>query len=132
MRDHDDVPYIVIERSGSGMAPFVWGALMGAAAALLFAPKTGAETQRDLKERATKLRELAEEKVGELQDSFQDALDQGREQVGKKFETAKRSVEEGRSKAQQAIDAGKKAAKAARTEFEDRVGGDDGDESSAS
>ena len=58
MRDHDDVPYIVIERSGSGMAPFVWGALMGAAAALLFAPKSGAETQRDLKERATKLREL--------------------------------------------------------------------------
>ena len=39
MADYDDdgVPYVVIERSGSGLVPFVWGALLGAAAALLLA-----------------------------------------------------------------------------------------------
>ena len=135
MRDHDDdVPYIVIERSGSGLIPFVWGALMGAAAALLLAPKSGVETQRELKERAQRLRKRAEEKVGELQESLHDALDQGREQLGGKLKTAKRSVGEGRTKAQQAFEAGKNAARAARSEFEERISAkpDDGDEVSAS
>jgi gas vesicle protein len=86
MRDYDDdgVPYVVIERTGSGLIPFVWGALLGAAAALLLAPKSGAETQQELKDRARRLRERAEEKAGELQETLQDALAQGRRQVEEK------------------------------------------------
>ncbi len=119
MRDYDDdVPYIVIERSGSGLVPFVWGALLGAATALLLAPKSGAETQRELKDRARRLRERAEEKVEELQGSLQDVLSQGRRQVEEKLEVAKRGFAEGRSRAQEAVDAGRKAAQAARSEFE--------------
>jgi gas vesicle protein len=123
MRNYDDdgVPYVVIERSGSGFMPFVWGALLGAAAALLLAPKSGAETQEELKERARRLREKAEEKAGELQDTLQDALVQGRRQVGDKYDSAKRAVAEGRSRASQAVDAGKQAAKAARSELEGRL-----------
>lgn len=122
MSHHDDeVPYIVIERSGSGFMPFVWGALAGAVTALLLAPKSGAETQRELKERAQRLRERAEEKVGELQDSLQGSLDEGRQTLSKKLDNAKRTVKEGRARAQQAFDAGRDAAKAARNEFEDRV-----------
>lgn len=135
MREHDDdVPYIVIERSGSGFLPFVWGALMGAAAALLLAPKSGAETQQELKERAQRLRQRAEEAVGGIQETVQDALESGREQLDKKLKTAKRSVEQGRAKAQQAFDAGRNAAKVARTEFDERVsggGGKDADEAAA-
>jgi len=127
MRDYDDdgVPYVVIERSGSGLFPFVWGALLGAAAALLLAPKSGAETQQELKERARKLRDVAEEKVGELQDTLNEALDTGRRQVEDKYEFAKEKVSEGRTRAQSAIDAGKKAAKAARSELEDQLGDDE-------
>jgi gas vesicle protein len=123
MRDYDDdgVPYVVIERTGSGLFPFVWGALIGAAAALLLAPKSGAETQQELKERARRLRERAEEKAGELQDTLHEALDTGRRQVEEKYEFAKDKVSEGRSRAQQALDAGKKAAKAARSEMEDQL-----------
>lgn len=123
MRGYDDegVPYVVIERSGSGMMPFVWGALLGAAAALLLAPKSGAETQEELKERARRLRERAEQKAGELQDTLQDALAQGRRQVEDSYEGAKRAVSEGRSRAQHAVDAGKKAAQAARSELETRM-----------
>ncbi len=119
MRDYDDdVPYIVIERSGSGLVPFVWGALLGAATALLLAPKSGAETQRELKDRARRPRERAEEKVEELQGSLQDVLSEGRRQVEEKLEVAKRGFAESRSRAQEAVDAGRKAAQAARSEFE--------------
>jgi len=123
MRDYDDdgVPYVVIERTGSGLIPFVWGALIGAAAALLLAPKSGAETQQELKERARQLRDRAEGKAGELQDTLHDAFSQGRRQVEEKYEVAKGKVQEGRERAQQALDAGKKAARAARSELEDRV-----------
>jgi len=123
MRNYDDdgVPYVVIERSGSGLFPFVWGALLGAAAALLLAPKSGAETQQELKEKARKLRERAEEKAEELQGTLQDALTQGRRQVEDKYDTAKRAVGEGRERAQQAIDAGRKAARAARSEYDERI-----------
>ncbi len=135
MRDYDDdgVPYVVIERTGSGLIPFVWGALIGAAAALLLAPKSGAETQQELKERARRLRDQAEEKAGELQGTLQDAFSQGRRQVEEKYEVAKGKVQEGRDRAQQALDAGKKAARAARSELDDRMAGSqgDGDESVA-
>jgi gas vesicle protein len=137
MRDYDDdgIPYVVIERTGSGLISFVWGALIGAAAALLLAPKSGAETQQELKERARRLRERAEEKAGELQDTLQDAFTQGRRQVEEKYEVAKGKVQEGRERAQHALDAGKKAARAARSEMETRMGqsgGDgDGDDSNA-
>ncbi len=122
MRDYDDdVPYIVIERSGSGLVPFVWGALLGAATALLLAPKSGAETQSELKKRARRLRERAEEKVEELQGSLQDVLSEGRRQVEEKLEVAKRGFVEGRSRAQEAVDAGRKAAQAARSELEGQL-----------
>ncbi len=123
MRNYDDdgVPYVVIERSGSGFVPFVWGALIGAAAALLLAPKSGAETQQELKEKARKLRELAEEKAGELQGTLQDALKEGRKHVEDHYDTAKKAVEGGRERATKAVDAGRKAAKAARTEYDERI-----------
>lgn len=123
MRDYDEdgVPYVVIERSGSGLFPFVWGALLGAAAALLLAPKSGAETQEELKERARRLRERAEGKVGELQDTLQEAFDSGRRQVEEKYADAKVKVSEGRDRAQKAVDAGRRAARAARSEIETRL-----------
>ncbi|UCC47764.1 MAG: YtxH domain-containing protein [Gemmatimonadota bacterium] len=123
MRDYDDdgVPYVVIERSGTGLIPFIWGALLGAAAALLLAPKSGAETQEELKERARRLRERAEGKAEELQDTLQDALARGRREVEDRYETAKKTVSEGRERAQEALDAGRKAAHAARSEVEEQV-----------
>ena len=138
MSDYEDdgVPYVVIERSGSGLAPFVWGALLGAAAALLLAPKSGAETQQELKERARRLRERAEEKADELQHSFQDAVSEGRRQFDQRYEQAKRKVSEGRSKAQEAIEAGREAAKTARSKAgqgaTSEPGGEEGEEASQS
>ncbi len=50
MRDHDETPYIVIEREGGGgLGSFILGALVGAGLALLFAPQSGEETQEEIK-----------------------------------------------------------------------------------
>jgi gas vesicle protein len=100
MRDHDDSPYIVIERdSGGGLGSFVLGALVGAGLALLFAPKSGAETQEEIKEHARKLPTAAEERVRDAQQQLEDRLDEVREGMQTRFEDVKEAVSAGRSAA---------------------------------
>jgi|AP95_1055475.scaffolds.fasta_scaffold34283_1 gas vesicle protein len=111
MRDHDEVPYIVIERDGgSQVAPFVIGALVGAGLALLFAPKSGAETQEELKEHARRLRVTAEERMRDAQKHLEDRLDVAREGVQDRVESVK-----------SALDAGRQAAAEARDELEKKL-----------
>ena len=75
MRDRDDVPYIVIEReTGGGVGSFLAGALLGAGLALLFAPKTGKETQEELRARAKQLKEVAEERVRDASRQLEERL----------------------------------------------------------
>ena len=111
MRDHEEGPYIVIERdSGGGLGSFVLGALVGAGLALLFAPKTGEETQEELKERARKLRVVAEERVREAQRQLEERLEEAREGVQSRYDDVR-----------DAVAAGRAAAGDARTELEDRL-----------
>lgn len=103
MRDRDDAPYIVIERdSGGGLGSFVLGALVGAGLALLFAPKSGEETQEELKERAKKLRVVAEERVREAQRQLEERLDEAREGVQARYDDVREAVAEGRRAASEA------------------------------
>ena len=103
MRDHDEVPYIVIERDGGGgVGSFVLGALVGAGLALLFAPKTGAETQEELKEQARKLRIVAEERVREAQRQLEERLEEAREGVHARYDEVREAIHTGRSAASEA------------------------------
>jgi gas vesicle protein len=103
MRDRDEVPYIVIERdSGGGVGSFVLGALVGAGLALLFAPKTGEETQDEIRDRARKLRAAAEERVREAQRQLEDRLDDAREGARTKYEDVREALETGRTAAMDA------------------------------
>jgi len=103
MRDQDDVPYIVIERGGgSQTGSFIMGALLGAGLALLFAPKSGEETQAELKERARQLRDTAEDRVREAQKQLEERLDQARTGVSEGMDSVKEAVSAGR---QAAVDA---------------------------
>lgn len=68
--DERDVVYV--EREGGSLKPILFGALLGLAAGLLFAPQSGAETRRALKRRLRKARALAEEKIGELSEKVSD------------------------------------------------------------
>ena len=57
---------------GGGIAGFamgvVFGALLGAGLALLYAPDHGGKTRRDLKRRLNRLRENAEDGLGRMSD----------------------------------------------------------------
>lgn len=102
MRQHDEVPYIVIEQGGGGFGAFVLGALVGAGAALLLAPKTGLEAQEELRDRAKKLRSVAEERVREAQRRLEDRLDVARDGVQTRYEDVKEAVHAGRDAAVEA------------------------------
>ena len=110
MRDNDDQPTIIIERGGSGIGPFLLGALVGAGLALLFAPKSGAETQADLKQKALKLKASAEERVRAAQKQLEDRLEAARESVQARVDDVK-----------DAVDAGRKAAVDARGNLERKL-----------
>lgn len=111
MRDRDDVPYIVIEReSGGGVGSFLMGALLGAGVALLFAPKTGKETQEELKARAQQLREAAEERVRDASRQLEDRLDHARE-----------GLQDRVSKVKDAVESGRHAAVEARSDLEEKL-----------
>ena len=74
------------------------GAIIGAAAGLLFAPKPGAETREEIKKAAEDLRSRAEEVVGELSSSVDDLMTK-----------SKGLLDSTKSKVQQAIETGKQA-----------------------
>lgn len=118
--DHSQ-PYIVVEKGPSAFGAFLWGALVGAAAALLFAPKSGEETQADIKEGARRLRRTAEDKFSELRETVEEGYERAREDVSERVDTAREQVRERKQKAEEALKAGKEAAKRARGDLEERV-----------
>jgi gas vesicle protein len=109
MAEHDE-GYVIIERRTGNFGTFVWGLLLGAAAALLFAPKSGRETRRELTDSAYRLRDQAEEKVREVQHAVTDTV-----------EDVRRQFEEGIDTARRAVESGKEAARASRDEVEREV-----------
>jgi gas vesicle protein len=106
MADHEE-GYVIIERRTGNFGTFVWGMLLGAAAALLFAPKSGRETRQELTDSVHRLRDQAEDKVHEVQRSVTEAV-----------EDVRRQFEEGIDTARRAVDSGKEAARASRAEME--------------
>ncbi len=62
---------VYVERAGdSSVKWLLWGAVLGAGLALLYAPRTGEETRRVLQRRLWKLRAVTEEKLDELAQQF--------------------------------------------------------------
>lgn len=110
MAHHEETPYIVIERHSPGLGAFLWGALIGAGAALLLAPRSGRETRDEIAASAQRLRDRAEDMVRSVADTVDDTVRGVRGEVHERIETAR-----------EAFEAGRRAARETRHEMESRV-----------
>lgn len=110
MADYDDSRYVIIERRSGTFAGFLWGAAVGAGLALLFAPRSGEQTRRELQDNARRLRDTAEGTVRRVQETVSDTLDDMRREVTERVDAAREAVEVGRE-----------AARETRADLEQRV-----------
>lgn len=105
MREREDAPHIIIERDGGGgLGSFILGALVGAGLALLFAPQSGEETQEEIRARALKLKDVAQDRVRDAQERLEHRLTDARENVRTRVDGMKEAVESGRQAAVEARD----------------------------
>jgi len=121
MARHDDDDDGAVERHGSPVVPFLWGLAVGAALGLLFAPMSGEELRADLRSRSRKLKDLASQKVDELENLVAGGYEEARARVEEQLDSAKRSVKEGRQAARDVVEAGRDVAQGARAELERRL-----------
>jgi gas vesicle protein len=124
MRDHDDLPYIVIERRSAGLGPFVWGTLIGAAAALLLAPRSGAETQEDIRRSVRRARSAAEDRIDTARTTVERTRERIEDQIGSvrgKVDDVKERLESRAEQAMDIVDDGRRAARDVRDEVERRI-----------
>ncbi|MEP6704663.1 MAG: YtxH domain-containing protein [Acidobacteriota bacterium] len=117
----DDEPMIVIERNEPGVGTFIAGLAIGAGIALLFAPRSGEETRRDLERRARKVGSQAQDFVSEVTESVGQKIQDAKESVENRFDSARNAVELKRRQVTNAVDAGRTAAQQARVELEQRI-----------
>jgi gas vesicle protein len=117
----DDEPYVIIERSEPGVGTFVTGLLLGAGIALLFAPRTGVETRRDIQRRARRMTDQAQDLVSDVRESVTQTIQSAKEKVEGQIDSTRQAVEIKRRQVSQAVDAGRAAAQQARVELEQRI-----------
>lgn len=118
----DEEPYVVIEQHDApSVAPFLIGLAVGAGVALLFAPRSGAATRRDITKRARRVRRAAEQVATDVSDSVADTFDQARRRVEEQIDSAREAIDLKRRQVNRAMDAGRMAAQEARDELELRI-----------
>ena len=99
MSDHDDLDSIIIERKRGGFGAFLWGALVGAGIALLYAPRSGQQTRDEIRAGVTRLRDQAEQAVRNAQGNVTDRIDGVRSEVRGRIDAARDAFEAGRQAA---------------------------------
>jgi gas vesicle protein len=120
--DFDDEPYLVIEKhEDAGVGPFLIGLAIGAGIALLFAPRSGRATRRDIKRRAKRVRDAAEQTVTDVRHNVVDGFERARRRVEDEIETARQAVDLRKRQITRAVDAGRAAAEEARLELERKI-----------
>ena len=119
--EHDDEPYIVIEKHSGGTGSLLLGIAIGAGIALLFAPQSGDETRADIKRRARKatdtVRGVAEGVTEQVVDTFEGA----KARVEEQLDSARTAIESKKMQVSRAMEAGREAAQQARGDLERRL-----------
>ena len=117
----DDDRVVVIENHSAGVGPFLIGLAVGTGIALLFAPRSGEATRRQIKRRALRVRRAAEQVASDVADSVSDSFNDARRRVEEKLDAAREAVDLKRQQVQRAMEAGRVAAREARSELEQRI-----------
>lgn len=119
--DYDDEPAVIIERHSGGVGSFILGIAIGAAAALLLAPQSGADTRRDLRRRARRAQRAAQDIAGDISGRVSGTFEQARDRVEKGLDTARQAIDLKKRQVSRAMEAGRAAAQQARDELERRI-----------
>lgn len=119
--DDADEPYVVIEKSEPGIGTLLAGIAIGAGIALLFAPRSGEDTRRDLERRARKIGDQAQDFVSGVTESVGEKIQDARAGVETRIDSARNAVDLKRRQVTNAVGAGRAAAQQARVELEQRI-----------
>lgn len=117
----DDEPYIVIERHSGSVGSFLMGIAIGAGVAMLFAPRSGEETRRELGRSARRARRAAHDLAGGVADTVTESYQDARHRVEQRIETARQAIDLKKQQVSRAMEAGREAALAAREDLEKRI-----------
>lgn len=119
--EHDDEPYIVIEKHSGDVGNLLLGVLIGAGIALLFAPRSGQATRKVIRRKAREagdaVKGVAEEVTGQVVDTFEGAKARVEEQI----DAARAAIETKKRQVSRAMEAGRDAAQQAREDLERRL-----------
>jgi gas vesicle protein len=119
--DHDEQPYIVIEKHNGGAGNLLLGVLIGAGVALLFAPRSGEETRSEITRRARRAGSKVKGVAHEVTDQVVDTFEGARARVEEQIESARTAIETKKAQVARAMEAGREAAQQARGDLERRL-----------
>lgn len=120
-REREHQPVVVVESSPSGLGPFFVGLALGAVAALLLAPRAGAETRRLLRAKGREVWATTSEKAEELRGAVEERYERGKARVEEGLENVRQSIDDRRAAVRDTADAGRAAVHSARDELERRL-----------
>jgi len=119
--DFYPAPYVIVEKQDIGIGAFVIGALLGAGAALLFAPQTGEETRAGIARSARRAQGAAQDFVSDVSDTVANKFQEVRATVEDRIEATLDAVDQRKRRVTNAFHAGRAAARDARGELEQRI-----------
>jgi gas vesicle protein len=117
----DDEPFVVIEKEQGTLSSFFVGLAIGAGLALLFAPRSGVETRREIKRRARSAERAARRVASDVTDTVTDKFHDARRRVEHRIDRTRQAIEMKKEQVQRAMEAGRAAAQEAREELERRI-----------
>ena len=118
---YDAAPYVIVEKQDIGIGPFLLGIVLGAGAALLFAPQSGEETRAGIARSARRVQQNAQDLVEDVSENVADKFRQVRDSVEERIEATFDAVDDKRRRVSNAYQAGRAAAREARGELEQRI-----------
>ena len=120
--EYDDERVVVVEQGGdNGIGMLLLGLAIGAGAALLLAPASGAETRERLQREARRAGKRVKDMTEEASQEFAGRVGRTRARFDEKVDMARDAVRSRKQAVGDAVDAGREAAMQARAELERAV-----------